>query len=234
MCGKFYDYLYFTLDQSFKKARAGKKTNKFPCNAWFDSQCTDIKYRLNNFAKQWDISIPENWQEYQDIARNYKQVIQSKKRKFKNKQLSDFQDMLSSDPNEYWKFWKNLKRNVSPSSDCIDMDTFVDYFKSQNTPPMPDYYEQEFMHEVEDFVEKYKLNIIDSHNDVIDEIINKVIVEDEVHTQLRKLKPGKACGLDGIGIEFLKCAGKEIVPHITALFNYVLCHGEYPSNGVTV
>ena len=200
VCEKFYDYLQFSLDESFKKVTLGKKKNKFPCNAWFDLECKELKSKLNNFAKQYDISIPERWQEYHDIEINYKRVIQSKRRNYKHQQLVGFQDMLSNDPNEYWKYWKKMKRNVSPSSDCISIGAFVEYFKTQNEPPTPAYFEKELMQEAKDFVEKYKLNIIERHNDVIAEILNKVITVDEVYVyyQLCRLKCGKAYSLDGI------------------------------------
>ena len=228
VCERFYNYLKFSLDATFKKIGLGKRKKKFPCNVWFDTECKQLKSQLNQYTKQNDISVPDKWEEYTKLERNYKRVLQSKKRCYKYDNLAEFQDLCSNNPDDYWKFWKSLKRNCNRNTDSIDIDTFANYYKSLNEAPVPDYFEDDLIQKAKDCVEKFKLEIVQCQNEVINDILSRAITPDEVLHQLHKLKSGKACGVDGIGIEFLKCVSGQVTSEITALFNYILDNGEYP------
>jgi len=49
--------------------------------------------------------------------------------------------------------------------------------------------------------------------------LNEEITELEVQKAIKKLKCGKACGLDGITAEMLKAGGKDVVLFLTRMFN---------------
>ena len=54
------------------------------------------------------------------------------------------------------------------------------------------------------------------------------ITSEEVSHVIRKMKNGKALGIDGIPAELLKQGGKEMVKRITRLCNHVWKSGEVP------
>ena len=229
ICDKFYDFIHYSLDKNFKKKRTSKCNNTFPKNAWFDYECKQLKANVNSFPKYFDISKSENWNEYSKLTSEYKRLIQMKKRQYKESNLNTFQNMLDENPDEYWKFWKKLKHNTG-SNASIDLDTFTQYFSSQNEPPLPEYCDIDFMKHISNLVDKFKeSNAVYHDNDPFYFILNSPVSEIEVQNQLKRLKPGKACGCDGIAIEFFKCADVHLVPYLTALFNAILSKGVYPT-----
>ena len=62
----------------------------------------------------------------------------------------------------------------------------------------------------------------------INETLNMDISVDEVVHIIRKLKNGKACGIDYVKNEFLKNCSDEMLLFMTDLFNYVLTTGIIP------
>ena len=61
--------------------------------------------------------------------------------------------------------------------------------------------------------------------------MNEEITELEVQKAIKKLKCGKACGLDGITAEMLKAGGQDAVLFLTRMFNVLFekCIGScYP------
>ena len=58
--------------------------------------------------------------------------------------------------------------------------------------------------------------------------INQPFTEEEVHTQIQKLKNNKAVGIDNILNEFIKASTFKLIAAITKLFNIVLDSGTIP------
>ena len=54
------------------------------------------------------------------------------------------------------------------------------------------------------------------------------ISEEEVTESIRKLKQGKASGLDNVLAEMLKSAGALLTPFLTECFNEIFKSGSYP------
>ena len=81
--------------------------------------------------------------EYNILLRQYKQLIQRKKRKYQQAKLSELENMRTEDPNSYCKFRKFLNpRNVTTGPTLAD---FVNYFEQQVYPPHVDYFDYEHM-----------------------------------------------------------------------------------------
>ncbi len=55
------------------------------------------------------------------------------------------------------------------------------------------------------------------------------ISDDEIKVAIKHLKKGKACGVDQISNEMLKCGGVATLPILNKLFNSVLQSGQYPT-----
>ena len=62
-----------------------------------------------------------------------------------------------------------------------------------------------------------------------DHFLNEEITELEVQKAIKKLKCGKACGLDGITAEMLK-AGQDVVLFLTRVFTVLFEKGIYPQD----
>ena len=60
------------------------------------------------------------------------------------------------------------------------------------------------------------------------DILDGPIQLDETRASIRKLKPNKAAGIDGIPSEFYKHAGGNLDGPLTALFNHTFDCGLYP------
>ena len=65
-------------------------------------------------------------------------------------------------------------------------------------------------------------------DDIYIDILNAPISKSEIHNAIRQLKPGKACGVDGIPSECLRYAADDLDSPLMALFNYVFNNGVYP------
>ena len=63
-----------------------------------------------------------------------------------------------------------------------------------------------------------------------DHFLNEEITELEVQKAIKKLKCGKACGLDGITAEILKAGGQHVVIFLTRMFNVLYEKGIYPQD----
>ena len=86
--------------------------NNFPSNPWYDKECKSLKYVVNNIVKHRDFNAQQC--EYNILFRQYKQLIQRKKRQYQQAKLSELENMRTEDSNSYWKFWKSLNpRNVT-------------------------------------------------------------------------------------------------------------------------
>ena len=68
------------------------------------------------------------------MLRQYKQLIQEKKRHYQQVKLSQLENMRTEDQKSYWKFWKSLKPRNSTKGPTLSQ--FVKYFEEQSTLPM--------------------------------------------------------------------------------------------------
>ena len=109
VCGRLYEYLNSNVEQSFHKIELSPGKNRFPRNVWVDSDCKDLKAHLTIFPKQHNISVSESWLENRDLEKDYKRLIPNRKINLKCSQLQTFENMVSKNPNEYWRFWKKSR-----------------------------------------------------------------------------------------------------------------------------
>ena len=83
--------------------------------------------------------------------------------------------------------------------------------------------------EIKDFIDLYvaKDNTVLSDHD-LSNILNANITVEEVCAAVKKLKPGKSPGLDGIPVEFIKSSVDIIKHDLTSIFNYILSSETFP------
>ena len=80
----------FPARKHISKQRRYTKNN-FPSNPWYDKECKSLKYVVNNIAKQRDFNARHG--EYNIMLRQYKQLIQRKKRQYQQAKLSELENM---------------------------------------------------------------------------------------------------------------------------------------------
>ena len=187
--------------------------NNFPSNPWYDKECKSLKHVLNNIAK--DKKFNTRQVEYNIMLRQYKQLIQKKKR-------------------HYRKFWKSLKPRNSTKGPTLSQ--FVKYFEEQVYPSHVEYFDYDHMNNIMKLV-KSSLNDINEkvengQSDLL-HFLNSPITIDRIQKAIRKLKCKKAAGIDSIPAEFYKHGCNELLPALVLLFNTIIANGEYPSSWAT-
>ena len=102
---------------------------QMPTNAWFDSECNELRKTINTYAKQSNLTHTENNNYYHNLC-----MIQSKKRNYNTNLKVNLEEMCSNNPKDYWGFWKRLQRqNLSEST--IELYQFYNCFLKQSEPP---------------------------------------------------------------------------------------------------
>ena len=227
-----YEYIKTGIDPIFKKKYFKSVTNKFPTNSWYDEECKKARKTANEYAVKHDINITTCNQHYKLLHKNYKRIIQRKKRLHLQSNRDKLHQLHSTNQTECWKLWNKLtnSNNDKTTQNLPDIDTFYSYFKNQINPPVCTYFDQEHMAEIDEYIHKIKTipdnNIIDT---LPANICDSYITESEVALHLKKLKNNKAAGIDGITGEFYKCVENELIVPFCAIFNFIFDKGDYPS-----
>ena len=66
--------------------------------------------------------------------------------------------------------------------------------------------------------------------ELADQILNCQFTEDEIYSEIKHLKNGKACGIDKILNEFIKATFNEMKETYVILFNRILNEGQIPES----
>ena len=186
---------------------------------WFDYECILFRRIVRKNLRKYRKSLNEiDRHEYCKSRREYKNLILSKKRTYKNS-LFDKLIAAVSNQNDFWRNVKNiLKRKCSPKH-TITLEQWFNHFKSvlENSDINNDNPQNNFDGEM--------INDLENIDD-----LDKPISKDEILTAIRKLKNGKAAGPDGLIGEFYKFAATEIIDYLHELFNKLFDNGFYPND----
>ena len=218
----FYSYLYGSISSVFKKLRVRNMNKQFPTKKWFDNECKQLKNKVNNSLR---LNAPIDVQN--SLRKEYKRLIQIKKREFQEKETQNLSHLCKLKQQEFWKRWKKLKGH-SHDYDHISIDAFTEFYRQASKPkPNPDF-DEIFMTEVYEAMAVYGDSDEIPSNSTIDDILNGPITVDELNKALKTTKTGKACGIDGIQMEFLKFSKGILDKPLVSLFNYIFDNGIYP------
>ena len=178
-------YQYFTnnIQLTFKKKNSKSSKNTFPTNQWFDCECKNHRKSLNIFARQNDLSTELNKITYRKMHKDYKRIVQKKKRQFQDKNRKELENLIGKNQAECWKQWNRLKSTGKNQVNCPDLGTFHKYFEQQSFPPEREYFDTNSMEQIVNFV---KTTPYSCTNELARLICDNVITEEEVRLHFKK------------------------------------------------
>ena len=196
---------------------------KIGCNSnrekksWFDDECICRRRTLRKQLRKFRKTLSsEDRHMYCKSRREYKHMLNAKKKCYKDKQFSELLDSL---PNQtmFWKKIKSLSSHSAPSNQ-ISSDMWYNHFRS--------------VLEVEDKIIDDEQIIDEPFNnmDNSDPLLNGPITAEEVIKAIKSLKIGKACGPDGIVGEIYKNYPTCCTDFFVKFFNELFDKGTYPTN----
>lgn len=183
---------------------------------WFDTECREGKREVNRLLSRYSRTRKvEDKLQYLQKRSEYQNMIKEKKKAHRK----SVQDSLLENRKNPSMFWSTVKRSRPRERNraTINIDVWKDHFENilgQHTASTPEQNENVINEESEEDVHIYEL----------DEQISLA----EVKQAIRKLKAGKASGIDEIPAEFLKAAEDIVAPFLTKFFNRVYDTGVFP------
>ena len=196
------------MKRTVRIGRRSRTTNK-----WFDEECRvlkrEAKQMLNRYARSRTL---ENKQRYKEKRTHYQKVLKEKKKEYKK----TIQDSLLNHRKDSKHFWSTINRTRKRQTDKPKIDINV----------LKQHFENILAKQIED----KESTDWDLEDDIVVEDLDKDITEQEVQWALRRLKGGKAGGLDEVIAESLKAAEPFIVPFLTKLFNRLFQTGYFPTD----
>ena len=154
--------------------------------------------------------------------RHYKEMKKLKEKAYKEKLMSEIDDLHSNKSSEYWKLLDDLKKSsASPDNiEKISIQEWQHYFtKLHQESKMKEH------RKCQNNLELEMLGKCKSFNET-----DYPITEKEIKDAIKKLKNNKSTGLDKINNEMLKYSQHVLLPNIKKIFNSILCSGIYPTS----
>jgi hypothetical protein len=191
-------------------------------NAWFDEECRKLKRDANRALNKYMRTLKDA----DRILYTQKRAdYQTKLREKKNIHKQNLRDSLLENKNDSTSFWSTIRRVRSRVSSrvTISIETWKNHFAGLLGRRATER-EEENAEDDQGGVAR------DKSDDIFVYDLDCEITEGEVQHAIRKLKNGKAPGLDEISSEFLKAAENIFVPFLTKLFNELYDKGLFPES----
>jgi len=184
-----------------------------------------MKTRNRLYKRHQRTRDPNHMAAYNRVKAEVNMKIVQGKETYKNRLIQQL-ETVQKDPKNFWKVAKriygNNTRNGVPTIVDINKqhstpkdkaNVLAEYFASlSQKPAVPDNYVLPDPPLIEDW----------------DKMQNFMVTQEEVFTELRKLKVGKSVGPDGLSNELLKMAAGSLAPSLTSLYNTILNSSTYP------
>ena len=193
-----------------------KKINFAP---WIDQECKDVRRDL----------LADDSLLQREKLKNYKRLLQSKKRKYKQDLLDSLDKNCGNNPVTFWKLINGLPSAQRNSNVKLSTEEVVDKISVLSQVPQQDYFDKIFESHVEHFINTYEsVHKRKMEDKDLCKILNCNVDVEEVEFAVKKLKKKKSPGIDRIPVEFIKESIEIIKYDLTELFNYVLSQQKYP------
>jgi len=184
---------------------------------WFDGECKESKVKVYSLLRIFKRTRNDNDRiNFVTARKKYKELLRNKKNGYKRDTVTR---LLQCEKNARL-FWRELKQTGcsarKKTSDKISVDDWHNHFKGV------------FNEENRGSRDSNYVNDIINENNIKIDKLDCPITHNEIREAIRKLKSGKACGVDGIMAEMLKLSGESTVEFMHKLFNTVFNEGIYP------
>ena len=156
----------------------------------------------------------------------YKRACRSVKRNYMKTVAAKIEQAEISNKSEFWRILKGISKETyqDQESEFPSMEDFIKVFdKNNDHSNLNKGYDTTFKGELEN---KFKSSQIDREVESLDKPINQA----ELYKAVNKLQKGKACGLDLISNEMIKCSLPLVKTVMLKLFNACLDSGYYPAS----
>ena len=171
----FYDMILTGIQDNLRKIGNNVKKN-FPSNHRFDDECKQLKSLLK--SKEFG---PEDRSQLQ---RQYKKAVQRKKRNHYQKLARKLEDMHSSNLTEYWRYWKDHRKNIN-NTHHIELDTLSDHYKANTAPIRNVNFDYNFMDKLAHLVDQWDPSCKLKYNKCLDDIMNAPMTAEELSLAIR-------------------------------------------------
>lgn len=194
---------------------------------WDNPDLKYMRFQVKNLGHKLE-KQPKNAQVRQSFfykLKQYRKLNKKTKRKYSHQLLSEMKNLENDNPKMYWELLEKLKSISGPNKDQIDkisLKEWTEHFTKLNTQTISNEQEK---------VMQTKLEKLEKH-EIFNELSFK-IKEDEILKVVRKLKKGKAPGLDNISSEMVQASINIILPVLHILFNKVLLESYSPQAWTT-
>lgn len=202
------------FDADIYKSKKPKNNNSGgKSKPWFDKECFLQRkqyLRIKNRLKRKHDA--ESVVKMRLEAAKYKKALKQKTKAYYKNLSKKLRNLKSNNAKQYWDIINKSDEGQKYMAD-LSMKTFCEHFKKLSNDDS-----------CED-TEKVYPNI--QPNDNLE--LNNLFTKEEVVKVIKKLKNNKACGLDLIRNEMLKCCSAELLDFMVDLFNLILDNGMVPT-----
>ena len=217
--GQFVSLILDSSQCMRREVRCGGRSRRRNNNCWFDQECRELKREAGRALNKYMRTLRDtDRQAYTEKRSQYQSKIKEKKNVY-TQSVRDSLVQNRNDSNLFWSTIRKIRSRVTNIKVSISISAWKDHFASLLGQQAAVRGEQAREEGEERFV---------NNNDVYVDDLDCEISEQEVRHAIRKLKCGKAPGLDEISAEFLKSAEGIVVPFLKKLFNALFENGLFP------
>ena len=197
------------------------RTNK-KNSMWYNDVCDNYKKTLKELAKGLSRKAPDRdlLHRYRVAKKRYKQVLNEAKKAYDENILDQLCKLENRSPKAFWNLYKQLKQDPDTTRNIpIKMEEFEAHFRKLfDEPP-----------HIDSNLRETVADRLSGETETSFKDLDVKITVSEVIAALKKLKSGKAAGMDSILNEMLKVIPNYILEAIVNLFNQILMTGKYPN-----
>lgn len=206
--------LLTSAEKTFGKTagRKGAKGNftEQPNKLWFNENCKKARKDFRKAKRMYNKYGSNIFNTRLKISElNYKKTMDESIFKFNREMRDKMRKLKSQNPKEFWKLFRNDRRENTH----ISLDVFFEFFKDLNKNK---------------FDEQNNYDIPNDVNGEHSEVLNGIITKEEISKAIRAAKNNKASGDDKVINEYIAASFSSMGEIYVTLFNLVFDSGIVP------
>ena len=165
---------------------------------------------------------PEVTGAFYSAKKHYRRLLKQKRKAYRDKLITDLEQMSDSNPEQYWKLLADLKNENNRSNKRCDpflLEEWANYFKTLHS----DKHTVTANRETQITQNVRNMELAPTFCE-----LDFTITQHEIKDALKRLKNKKSPGIDGITSEMLKSGQDVLMPALLKVFNHIFRSGSYP------